>query len=223
MELILAVDIKENQVVHGKSGNRANYFPLDWGLASTTELTGYVRELNPKFLYIADLDRIEGTGDHEEIIKSCAKRVKKLYCDRGSRGPDDIIHDPAIIPIFGTETIENGFFSRLSGFLSVDLKEGLVIPSRINPISILTEADNSHLDGCIILDITGVGTGKGVDVTRLTQYRKAYHGTLFYGGGVRDGQDLDILDSCVYDGAIVATAVHTKAIPLDAIQRGTWS
>jgi len=76
MELILAVDIKENQVVHGKSGNRANYFPLDWGLASTTELTGYVRELNPKFLYIADLDRIEGTGDHEEIIKSCANRLK---------------------------------------------------------------------------------------------------------------------------------------------------
>lgn len=223
MELILAVDIKTNQVVHGKSGNRANYFPLDWGLASTTEPTGYVRELNPKYLYIADLDRIEGTGDHDEIIKSCAKLVKKLYCDRGARGPDDILNDPAIISIFGTETIENGIFALPSGFLSVDIKEGLVVPSRVNPLSILTEAGGSNLDGCIILDITGVGTGKGVDLTRLTQYREAYEGTLFYGGGVRDGQDLDILENCGYDGAIVATAVHTKAIPLDAIRRGTWS
>lgn len=223
MELILALDVKENQVVHGKSGNRASYFPLDWGLASTTEPVAYVKEINPEYLYVADLDRIEGTGDHDELIQSCARLVMRLYCDRGSQNPNDILDDPAIIPVFGTETISEDIHSLTSGFLSVDIKEGLVIPSGRNPSEILALADDSLLDGCIILDITGVGTKNGLNPEKLTQYRDAYCGTLFYGGGVRDEQDLDQLCDCGYDGAIVATAVHTKTIPLEAIRRGRWS
>ena len=62
MELVLAMDLRRNLVVHGKSGLRATYKPLDWGASPTAEPLGYVRALAPKFLYIADLDRIECTG-----------------------------------------------------------------------------------------------------------------------------------------------------------------
>ena len=39
MELVLAMDLRRNMVVHGKSGMRATYKPLDWGLSPTAEPT----------------------------------------------------------------------------------------------------------------------------------------------------------------------------------------
>ena len=59
MELVLALDLRLNTVVHGKSGMRATYKPLDWGLSPTVEPVGFVQAVKPKYLYIADLDRIE--------------------------------------------------------------------------------------------------------------------------------------------------------------------
>jgi len=40
MELVLAMDLRRNLVVHGKSGLRATYKPLDWGLSPTAEPVG---------------------------------------------------------------------------------------------------------------------------------------------------------------------------------------
>ncbi|MFY9750222.1 MAG: nickel transporter, partial [Methanoregula sp.] len=79
MELVLALDLRRNKVVHGKSGMRATYKPLDWGLSPTAEPTGFVKAVAPKFLYIADLDRIEGTGNHDRLIQECACLVDRCY------------------------------------------------------------------------------------------------------------------------------------------------
>lgn len=223
MELILAMDLRNNQVVHGKSGNRSDYSPLDWGIASTCIPVEYVREIGSKHLYIADLDRIEGTGNHDEAIRSCAGLVTRLYCDRGSRGPADILDDPTIIPVFGTETAGFSLSAFQSGFLSIDIRDGMAIPRGEDPVTLLLSAEKNSIPGCIILDITSVGTKTGITRKKAMKYREAYNGTLFHGGGVRDEQDLDMLVSCGYDGAIVATAVHTGAIPLDAIRSGRWS
>ncbi|MBN1166682.1 MAG: nickel transporter, partial [Methanospirillaceae archaeon] len=191
MELILAMDLRNNQVVHGKSGNRSDYSPLDWGLASTCRPVGYIREIDPEYLYIADLDRIEGTGNHDEMIRSCAGLVTRLYCDRGSREPADILDDPAIIPIFGTETAGFSLSAFRSGFLSVDIRDGTVIPRGEDPVALLSGAEENSIPGCIILDISSVGTKAGIDITKAKQYRDAYNGILFHGGGIRDKQDLD--------------------------------
>ena len=72
MELVLAMDLRGNMVVHGKSGLRETYKPLDWGLSPTAEPVDFVRAIAPKYIYIADLDRIEGTGSHDALIRSCA-------------------------------------------------------------------------------------------------------------------------------------------------------
>ena len=64
MELILAMDLRHNLVVHGKSGQRASYKPLDWGCSPTAEPVGFVKAIASRNIYIADLDRIEGTGSH---------------------------------------------------------------------------------------------------------------------------------------------------------------
>ena len=70
MELVLALDLRRNMVVHGKSGLRETYKPLDWGISPTAEPVGFIQAIAPKYIYIADLDRIEGTGSHDAIIRN---------------------------------------------------------------------------------------------------------------------------------------------------------
>ncbi len=104
MELVLAMDLRHNLVVHGKSGQRASYKPLDWGCSPTAEPVGFVRAIRPRSIYIADLDRIEGTGAHDTIIRRCASLASRCYVDRGCRAPDDMLDGYHIVNVVGTET-----------------------------------------------------------------------------------------------------------------------
>ncbi len=104
MELVLAMDLKNNRVVHGKSGQRAGYKPLDWGCSPTAEPLGFVKAIAPKYIYIADLDRIEGTGSHDRIVRECARMVSGCYVDRGAESPEDMLNGYHIHNIIGTET-----------------------------------------------------------------------------------------------------------------------
>ncbi len=83
MKLILAMDLRQNLVVHGKSGQRETYKPLDWGCSPTAEPIGFVKSIGPEYLYIADLDRIEGTGSHDAIIQKCATNVGAVMLTAG--------------------------------------------------------------------------------------------------------------------------------------------
>src|SRR5512137_1095123 len=104
MELILAMDLRQNLVVHGKSGQRATYKPLDWGCSPTADPIGFVSAIRPRFLYIADLDRIEGTGSQDAIIQQCAQKVVCCYVDRGYNAPSDLLKNVNIVNIIWTET-----------------------------------------------------------------------------------------------------------------------
>jgi phosphoribosylformimino-5-aminoimidazole carboxamide ribotide isomerase len=177
--------------------------------------------MQPRFLYIADLDRIAGTGSHDSWIASCARAVERCYVDRGCRSPDDTLPGEHIVNIIGTETA--GDLSRYrEGMLSIDIREGLVIPGNRTPADVLSEAEDLPFDCCLVMNISAVGTEEGLSPSVLGSFRKAYRKKLFYGGGVRDCGDLDRLASAGFDGAVVATAVHTKAIPHDLIRSGYW-
>ena len=54
----------------------------------------------------------------------------------------------------------------------------------------------------------------------LETLRSAYHRKLFWGGGVANTSDLETLCNAGFDGAIIATALHHKKIPLAWIRRG---
>ena len=220
MELVLAMDLRRNLVVHGKSGLRATYKPLDWGLSPTAESLGYVRVLAPKYLYIADLDRIEGTGSHDAIIMKCAEEVGRCYVDRGCTSPEDMLAGRNIVNIVGTETGGNDLSRYSSGFLSLDVKNGKVIPSGADPIQLLSASGHWKFSGIIILNIGAVGTERGIESHLLKNWRAAYDGRLFYGGGVATTRDLDAISRAGFDGAIISTALHRGAVPLEWIRRG---
>ena len=222
MELVLAMDLKQNLVVHGKSGQRETYKPLDWGCSPTAEPLGFVKAITPENIYIADLDRIGGTGSHDRIIAECARLVSACYVDRGCRSPDDLLNGYHIRNIIGTETCGDDLSSFSGGFLSLDSRNGHVIPSGRDPLAVLRQANGWKFWGCILLDIGAVGTEAGLNREILQKIRAAYHRKLFYGGGVATIADLEILRDVGFDGAIIATALHRGTIPPALIRRGRF-
>ncbi|WP_422189667.1 HisA/HisF-related TIM barrel protein [Methanoregula sp.] len=222
MELVLAMDLRRNMVVHGKSGLRATYKPLDWGLSPTAEPVGFVKAIAPKYIYIADLDRIEGTGSHDAMVRSCAGFVECCYVDRGTRSPSDYLSGPHIKNIVGTETGGADLSRYQGGYLSVDVKDGKVIPSGDSPVAVLRAARKWNFEGCIILNLGFVGTenGLGSGSGTLETWRSAYDCRLFYGGGVASVADLETIKDAGFDGAIIATALHKGAVPAEWIRRG---
>jgi phosphoribosylformimino-5-aminoimidazole carboxamide ribotide isomerase len=222
MELILAVDLRDGLVVHGVKGERSTYAPLNWGIASSADPIDYLCELAPRFIYIADLDRIEGRGNHDDTIRACAGMVERCYVDRGSRSPSDILGNGSILNVIGTETGGTDLSRYEKGFLSIDIREGRVIPNGEDPLALLKKAEHWSFEGCIILNLGSVGTGEGLIAEELEAMRATFSRTLLYGGGIAGEDDLGRLADTGFDGAIVATAIHRGAIPLEWIRRGQW-
>ena len=222
MKLFLAMDLRQNLVVHGKSGQRETYKPLDWGCSPTAEPVGFVKAIGPKYLYIADLDRIEGTGSHDTVIQKCAENVRCCYVDRGCHSPDDMLAGDHIVNIVGTETGGSDLSRYHGGCLSIDLKEGRVIPSGKDPVDVFTSARQWDFDGCILLNISAVGTESGIDRPMLEKIRRAYDGKIFYGGGVSTPGDLEKISGSGFDGAIISTALHRGIVPIGWIRRGIY-
>jgi phosphoribosylformimino-5-aminoimidazole carboxamide ribotide isomerase len=221
MDIILAADLKGGEIVQGKSGRRDEYKPVVSPLASSAEPVRYLEDIRPRYLYIADLDRIMGKGIHDTLIPLLADRVATLLLDRGCRSPDDMFAYQNVIPIIGTETAGSELESYRGGYLSVDIRDRLVIPEGKDPAEVLVRAGKCAFEGCIMLDIGGVGTRHGLDPDFLTLCRGSYPGRLLWGGGVGTLADLELLRDAGFDGAIIATALHSGAVPLDLIRSGT--
>jgi phosphoribosylformimino-5-aminoimidazole carboxamide ribotide isomerase len=221
MELFLAMDLRQNLVVHGKSGQRETYKPLDWGYSPTAEPLGYIKTIKPRYLYIADLDRIEGTGSHDSIICQCAQEVGCCYVDRGCRSPTDLLEGEHIVNIVGTETGGRDLSRYHGGLLSIDIKDDLVIPSGKDPVEVLESARHWDFNGCILLNVSAVGTEHGIDRKILKKMRRAYDRRLYYGGGVAAIEDLEEISRAGFDGAIINTALHRGIIPIEWIREGS--
>lgn len=223
MELILAVDLRGGLVVHGASGARETYRPLDWGLAPSAMPQEYLEALRPRQIYIADLDRIMGLGDHGSAIARLAPLVETCYVDAGFTSADVCRGAAGFVPVLGTETAGNALGDCPDGILSLDCRGGRVLPHGEDPVEFLAKVRDLAFAGHLYLDIGSVGTGRGLDPALLDRIRSASDRPLLYGGGVASTTDLDLLSDAGYDGAIVATAVHRGTIPIDAVRRGTWS
>lgn len=222
MELICAIDLKSGMVVHGKAGRRSEYAPLDWGLAKSAEPREYISSIRPKSVYIADLDRIEGRGSHDALVLGLGDLISRCYLDRGCRGPDDMLDAPFIENVVGTETAGSNLSSFPGRYLSVDIREGCVVPGGEDPTAILARAEEWGFAGCIYLNITAVGGRAGITPETACEIRSTTDLPLIYGGGVRDTRDLEMLADAGYDGAILATAIHTGGVEPDHVRRGRF-
>ena len=226
MNIILAIDLKDGDVVHGCSGNRDTYTPLTWGLCQSSDPIMYVSQLKPKYLYIADLDRISGNGDHTNVIVNISSMVHELWVDRGDTDHKNWLLGSNIHTIIGTETINEYINEFKGGFLSIDIKDGIVLnnsnclptkyPDKL--LCIINKCDN--FDGCIVLDISSVGTLHGINREYAEHLRDCYDKPLYFGGGIKSMDDIWMLSDVGYEGVIVSTAVNNGSIPLNLVQKG---
>jgi len=86
---------------------------------------------------------------------------------------------------------------------------------------VLASAQHWDFSGSILLNVSAVGTGQGIDLHLLEKMRSAYDRLLFYGGGVATVSDLEIIRHSGFDGAIISTALHRGIIPIEWMRRGS--
>ena len=91
MRLIPVMDLKDGLVVHAVRGERQRYQPVKSVLCPTAQpldvALAFRDQLGLSELYIADLDAIQGSGDHRSLIAALVSRsasrrlmVSRLSC-----------------------------------------------------------------------------------------------------------------------------------------------
>lgn len=228
MRCILACDLKGGIVVRGVRGERDRYGPI--GLASrivgTSAPADVIRAIRPREAYIADLDRITGTGDHLSTIR-CLSGMTRTMADIGVASVADfhIARSVADAVVIGTETAPMEVIGQCQGpnaIVSLDMKNGAMVARdpafRTSPLRALGLLDRFDLGAVILLDVGRVGSGAGIDVPFVKAALSASRHDILLGGGVRNAGDLELLEDCGASGAIVASALHDGSLPLDTVR-----
>jgi len=225
---VFVLDLFNGSAVHAVRGEREKYLPIDTASAivRTSDPLAILDELRPKEVYVADLDRIMGTGDNLDLIGEIAREAETM-ADVGisSTGELDLLAS-AVTPVLGTETgsfdlIEEASFKR-EVVVSIDLFGGAVLARdpalRVPPLDLIRKLNPLPLKEIILLSLDRVGTSAGLDEIFLRKAADLSAHPLLLGGGVKDASDLDRLEDLGIAGALVATAVHRGTIPLEKIR-----
>ena len=236
MRIIPVIDLRGGRAVRGRGGERRSYTPvrshLRGGpledLSDPVVLAGaYKRATGGDVFYVADLDRLEGTGhnDHAVARLVAADPNRRLLLDVGRPEAHEAPTSAAdfrIDPIVSTETL--GSLDQLHStpqesvtagrILSLDLDgSGLVARSSViaamHEVDLLREAWRRGMRRAILLSMDRVGTSRGLHRDRLSRLRDAVPDIdLMAGGGIAGLDDLFYLKERGFSGALVANALH---------------
>lgn len=228
LRCILACDLKGGVVVRGVRGDREKYRPIQEysRIVATSDPLEMIRALKPRETYIADLDRITGVGDHLGTIARLSGVTRTLVDAGISREEDAALVRRALgSPLLGTETASLALMEALQWrdvLVSVDMRHGKMMAAdpalSISPVDTIGKLNDLELNAIVLLDVARVGSGEGIDLELLEQAVSASVHPVIVGGGVRDLQDLEQIERAGAAGAIVASAVHSGAIPLDYLR-----
>ena len=228
-QIIFVLDIIKGTVVQAVRGERSKYLPLEGShVCNSSVPLDIITVLSPREVYIADLDRLQHQGDNFELIEKISGKTRTM-ADIGAENMNDIekcakISDTVIL---GTETasfdlIEKAavqFPGRIN--VSIDMKGGKVLTKdrQIEPVELVRRLNDLDIRDIIILDLSRVGTGAGIDTDFLKTIASVSSHHVLVGGGIKDMDDIEALKQIGISGALVATAVHSGKIPSYLIQK----
>ncbi|MEM2097392.1 MAG: HisA/HisF-related TIM barrel protein [Methanothrix sp.] len=227
MRCIFVMDIYNGEVVHAVRGERSCYRPINTfsRMVSTSDPIEIVEILAPKEVYIADLDRLSGSGDNLQVIESISSRAITM-ADIGISSISDLSLLPeSATPVLGTETASVDLISKASDLrdvvVSIDMKHRRVISKSgdLDPLDLIKDMNDLDLLGIILLELDRVGTSEGTDIEFLSRAVASSDHPILVGGGVRGLSDIDALKEIGVQGVLVATSVHSGGIPLEMIRR----
>lgn len=237
--VIFVMDIFNRSVVFAKGGDREKYRPVSDSstVCSSSDPVSIVELLRPREVYIADLNVLQGKGPLETnvgVIREVSLRADTML-DFGISSPQDVDRALSIAGtvVIGTETgtlsaikdAAYGNSGRIS--VSIDIKHGKVLKKDPelpeSPFEIVKLLNNFPLKDLIFLDLDRVGTASGFDPEFLRKLVECSRHSVLLAGGVKDMEDLFILDMLGIKGALVATAVHSGLVPPAMLSSGLKS
>jgi phosphoribosylformimino-5-aminoimidazole carboxamide ribotide isomerase len=235
--IVPVIDLKGGVVVHAIGGRRDQYRPLRsvWQAIDVPEaLASAIRDgLGATSLYAADLDAIEGGPPQVEIHERLGATGLELWLDAGIRdvgGLERLVglsaHDVRIV--VGLESVRGpkelaGIIGRVGparAMLSLDLDAGAprvaagAAWSGADPIDITDEAFGRGVRHLILLDLTRVGTNRGVGTEHLLTSLRGRWPELevVVGGGVRGIADVLAMRALGASAVLVGSAIHDGRI-----------
>jgi phosphoribosylformimino-5-aminoimidazole carboxamide ribotide isomerase len=221
--IIPALDLKGGAVVHARGGARDEYRPIETPLGTADDPVALARALlavtGSDVLYIADLDAIEGVGNHFDVCRDLASALpgSELWIDAGFTNVTDCAFwlPLGATLVIGTESLS---FAEDWQELRASFGESLVLSldfgaeGRRGPSTLFAEP--AHWPQRIIaMSLDRVGTGNGPDVARLRDVvEQAGSRSVYASGGMRDIGDLEKAAEAGAGGALIATALHRGAV-----------
>ena len=225
MEIIPVIDLMRGQVVHAKLGQREHYQPIQSLLCNSSaplDIVNALVELYPfARLYIADLDAITGLGNHLNVIKNIQQKHPsiEIWLDAGIQDITalKLWSDLKVTYVIGSENINSinqlkNIHQYLNGnfVLSLDFNQSGFLGC--TELQTNTEYWPNKIIG---MTLNHVGSQLGVDVEKLALIKKMAIGSQIYAaGGVRNNDDIGQLRTLKIAGALIATALHNKQIPV---------
>ena len=228
---ILVLDIFDGIVVHAIRGKREEYMPVSdfSSVCDTSDAVEIVKALSPAEVYAADLNRIHGVGDNFSVVREVSQYCKTiLSC--GVRFAEDVSHGLMIADTvtIGTENAdfnmigqacEMSDISRIN--INIDLMNNKILTNTrisLTPLEAVEKLNDYPISNLIIIDLTKVGTESGINLGFLEDVVAFSDHPVIFGGGVQGINDLDILRDIGVKGALIATAIHNKSIPLKMLK-----
>jgi len=247
MRIIPVIDLQGGRAVRGRSGDRSRYRPVSSrvggdGPRDLSEplalLAAYRETIRPASIYVADLDRIMGRGDHDALLDRLVRAAPDVRFLWDGGFPDAATSSrpsrPAgtVMPVIGTETLRS--IDALSGpgagrglVLSLDLGEAGLIGgwtggAPLREEEVLSRARQAGFRSVVLLLLDRVGTVRGLPRERLLGLRQSTAGLdLIAGGGIAGLDDLRFLRDAGFSGALLATALHDGLVsPADLRREG---
>lgn len=231
--VVFVMDMFNGNVVLAKGGVREKYHPVSnsSNICKDSDPLQIIEALNPKEVYIADLNRLQGTGPSDinvEIIKKVSLKTN-IMLDFGISSLEDVGKALSIAgtAVIGTETgnlsmIKQAAFENPGKIsVSIDMKRGAIlkkdpeIPEK--PLEIVEILNSYPIKELIFLDLERVGAASGFDPEFLRKLVETSKHNVLLAGGVRNLDDLIALKKIGIKGALVASALHSGLISVDTL------
>jgi phosphoribosylformimino-5-aminoimidazole carboxamide ribotide isomerase len=239
LKVIPVIDVLNGVAVHAVRGKRKEYQPLKSILcmsADPVEVAKALAGFGFSELYVADLDAIMGGKTNFSFYRQVADETGlELMVDAGvadiSRA-EKMVDNCVSKVVIGTETLQDVNFIREAVealgkgkvIVSLDIMDGKVLSKlnsagKLQPIDLLRAVQKMGVNQVILLDLSRVGSGEGVNMPLLKEALKYLNIKVFVGGGIRDLRDLVALKDLGVSGVLLATALHTGKISPDELKR----
>ncbi len=222
MEIIPVIDILGGMVVRASGGDREQYPLLQSKLTNSSKPQQVINDLlnwHPfTKIYIADLDAIDYQNRNHALYKEMSQGFSQVnfWIDAGIRTKQcwqQFSAYPTVSPVIGSESLLDSEWLlndkvRNSSVLSLDFKND----SFLGLPQLLTQSER-WTERVIVMDLDSVGEKVGPNLDQVLDLKqRALHSQLIAAGGIRNSQDLVVLEERGIKHALLASALHDGTI-----------